>query len=150
MGVDLLDLLTLIPIFGVTFWTLGKLQTPVGPREIWLYFLLLGNGMVIAYALHVIVGALSVKTQEFESAIWVYRDVMSLGRFPVTVYADILRTLLVTLLPIGVMISFPAQALLGLLSWRGVCYALGVGLVFHVLAQVLWRKALRDYTSNSA
>jgi ABC-2 type transport system permease protein len=149
MGVDLLDLLTLIPILGVTIWTLGKIQSPVGPREIALYLLLLANAMVITYALHVIVGALSVKTQEFESAIWVYRDIMSLGRFPVTVYADILRTLLVTILPIGVMISFPAQALLGLLSWRGVLYAGCVGAVFFTGAQALWKKALREYTSNS-
>src|SRR5689334_12379638 len=34
MGVDLLDLLTLIPILGVTAWTLGKIPGPVGAREV--------------------------------------------------------------------------------------------------------------------
>jgi ABC-2 type transport system permease protein len=74
---------------------------------------------------------------------------MALGRFPVKVYTEILRTVLITAVPIGVMISFPAEALLGVLSFKGVLYAGGIGLFFLVLAQTLWNSALRNYTSNS-
>jgi ABC-2 type transport system permease protein len=150
MGVDLLDLLTLLPIALLTFWTLTKLTVPVTGLGVLLYFLLIVNAMVIAYAFHVIVGAFSVRTHELESAIWVYRDVMTLGRFPVSIYSDVVRTLLVTALPIGVMISYPAQALLGLLSWRGVLYAALLGLLFHVGAQAFWKNSLKEYTSISS
>jgi ABC-2 type transport system permease protein len=149
MGVDLLDLLTLIPIGVVTFWTLTKLTHPITITGVLIYLLLVINAMVIAYAFHVLVGALSVRTQEFESAIWVYRDVMTLGRFPVSVYSEIIRMALVTVVPIGVMISFPAEALLGLLSWKGVCYALGLGILFHGGAQSFWKRSLQAYSSNS-
>ncbi len=149
MGMDLLDLLTLIPIGIVTGWALGKLPTPVTGQQIFLYLLLIANAMVMAYAFHVIIGALSVKTQEMEGAIWIYRDVMTLGRFPINIYSEIMRGLFVTVVPIGVMISFPSEALLGLLSWQNLVYAFLLGGIFHLAAQAFWRKALRDYTSIS-
>src|SRR5262245_35585320 len=120
MGVALLALLTLLPLGTVTGWTLTRLATPVTSDGVAPYFLLWRNAMLLAYAFHVFVGSLYVKTQEFESAIWVYRDVMTLGRFPISIYNELVRTLLVTVVPIGIMISFPAQALLGLLSWKGI------------------------------
>lgn len=150
MGVDMLDLLTLIPIGGVTLWTLTKLSHPVTFSSVLIYLLLLANAMLIAYSFHVIVGGMSVRTQEFESAIWVYRDVMTLGRFPVDVYTHIIRSIFVTVIPIGVMISFPAQALLGLLSWKGVIYAMVLGIGFSIGAQIFWQRSLREYSSNSS
>lgn len=149
MGMDMLDLLTLIPIGGVTMWALSKLPTPVTVSQVALYFALIANAMVIAYAFHVIIGALSVMTQEMEGAIWIYRDVMTLGRFPINIYSEIMRGLFVTVVPIGVMISFPSEALLGLLSWRSVGYACLLGAMFHFAAQWFWRRALRNYTSIS-
>lgn len=149
MGMDLLDLLTLIPIGIVTLWALAKLPTPVTIQQVVLFFLLVGNAMVMAYAFHVIIGALSVRTQEMEGAIWIYRDVMTLGRFPINIYSDIMRGLFVTVVPVGVMISFPSEALLGLLSWKSVVYAFSLGAVFHLAAQAFWRSSLRSYTSIS-
>ncbi|MCG3203585.1 MAG: hypothetical protein KCHDKBKB_00255 [Elusimicrobia bacterium] len=149
MGMDLLDLLTLIPIGGVTVWALRQLPYAVTLHHVFLYVLLLANAMVMAYAFHVIIGALSVKTQEMEGAIWIYRDVMTLGRFPINIYSEVMRGLFVTLVPVGVMISFPSEALLGILSWKSVVYALFIGGLAHMTAQAFWRKMLREYTSIS-
>lgn len=150
MGVDFLDLLTLVPVAGVTIWTLAGLPVAPTASGVALYVLLVLNALLIAYAFHVAVGALSVRTHEFESAIWVYRDVMTLGRFPVNIYNEVLRGLFVTVVPVGVMISFPAQALMGLLSWKGVLYALAIGVVANTAAQLFWKASLREYTSISS
>src|SRR5581483_7288926 len=117
MGMDLLDLLTLFPIVGVSVWAVMRLPYPVHASDVALFLLLLANGMIIAFSFHVLIGALSVKTQELEGAIWVYRDVMTLGRFPINVYSEFIRSLFVTMVPIGVMITFPTRALLGRLGW---------------------------------
>jgi ABC-2 type transport system permease protein len=150
MGVDFLDLFTLVPVFFITAWALSKMPTGLTPGGVALYVLLVANAMVIAYAFHVFIAAVSVRTHEFESAIWVYRDVMTLGRFPVTIYGDVLRGLLVTVVPVGVMVTFPAQALLGLISWKGILYACGLAAVLHLGAQAFWRASLREYTSISS
>lgn len=150
MGVDFLDLLTLIPVGAVTAWTLSRIPGGVTVLEAALYLAMLANAMAVAYAFHVCAGALSVRTHEFEGAIWVYRDVMTLGRFPVNIYNEGLRTLLVTLVPVGVMITFPAQALLGLLSWKSVVYAVALAVGLNVAARAFWRSSLREYTSISS
>jgi ABC-2 type transport system permease protein len=150
MNVDLLDLITLPIVIGITMWAAGKLSTPVTPLHVFFYVLLILNAMVISYAFHVFIGALSVRTQELEGAMWVYRDVMTLGRFPVSIYSDAVRWAFTTVMPIAVMISFPAQALLGFLSWKGVVYGLVLAGFFHFVAQKFWRASLREYTSISS
>lgn len=150
MGVDLLDLLTLVPVLAMTAWTFTKLDISFFSAPVLMYALMLLNAMVMTYAFHVMLGALSVRTQEFESAIWVYRDMMALGRFPVSIYSEPLRWFLLTVLPVGVLVSFPAQALLGLLSGKGILYAMGLGIFLHFVAQTIWKNSLREYTSISS
>lgn len=150
MNVDLLDLLTLIPILAVTFWTTQQLPYDISQKDIAIFLLLLVNAMILTYAFHVLVASLSVRTQELESAIWVYRDVMTLGRFPVSIYSDLLRILFTTVFPIAVMVSFPSRALLGLLSWPFVLYAIAMTAIFHLFSQWIWRYTLREYTSISS
>ena len=148
--VDVLDLLTLIPIFAVTCWTLSSLPGSQTLSRFFLYIVLVGNGVVIAYAIHVLVAALAVSTQELDNTIWVYRDLMTLGRFPVNVYAETVRMILIYLVPVAVMTSFPAQAALGLLSSTGVTLALAMAALFLGLSRLAWRCALGRYTSVSS
>ena len=148
--VDLLDLLTLIPILALTYWTLAKLPGSLTLSRSFLYIILVGNGVVIAFAIHVFVAALAVSTQELDNTIWVYRDIMALGRFPVNIYAETVRVILTYLVPIAVMTSFPAQAALGLLSLKGIVSALAIAALFLGLSRLAWRAALRRYTSVSS
>jgi ABC-2 type transport system permease protein len=150
MGMDLLDLLTLFPIIGVSIWASHRLPSPVHAADALLFATLLVNALLIAFSFHVIIGALSVKTQELEGAIWVYRDVMTLGRFPINVYSELIRGLFVTMVPVGIMITFPTRALLGALSWPLAGYSFAVGAAFYVGSQLFWRKMLREYTSISS
>jgi hypothetical protein len=97
------------------------------PRTI-LYLALVGNGIAIAHAIHVFVAALAVSTQELDNTIWVYRDLMTLGRFPVPIYAETIRLLLIYPVPIAVMTSFPVKGVLGLLSLEWIAFAFGLAL----------------------
>jgi len=148
--VSLLDLVTLIPIFAVTYWALSRVSGNLSPGRCVLYAVLVGNGVAIAYAIHVLVAALAVATQELDNTIWVYRDLITLGRFPVNVYAEGVRLILIYVVPVAVMTSFPAQAALGLLSPIGMAWALALAALFLGLSRLAWRGALRHYTSVSS
>jgi ABC-2 type transport system permease protein len=150
MGTDLMDLITLIPIGIVTFITLSRLPISPTSGQVVIYLLLLANAMLIAYAFHVFVATLSVRTQEMEGAIWIYRDVMTLGRYPVSIYSDFMRGFLSTVVPVAVLVSFPSEALLGVLGWKGVTYAFALGAAFYIGSQWFWRGSLREYTSISS
>ena len=108
------------------------------------------NGMIIALAIHISVAALAVLTQELENTIWIYRDVMTLGRFPADIYSPNLRSVLTFVIPVAVMISFPAKAFLGRLSLPWVFHAIFMALLGLWLSLYFWRFATRRYTSVSS
>lgn len=149
-NVDLLDLVTLVPVLALLALLGRSLPGGVGPAAAALYLALVLNGVLIAFCLHVVVAAISVRTQELENTIWIYRDLMFLGKFPADVYAAPLRLALTVIVPIAVMTSFPAQALLGTLKPAWAAYAFALSAAGLAASLWLWRDALRRYTSVSS
>ena len=148
--VDFLDVATMIPVLILLGTTWPKLSENIGSTAIVFYFLLILNGIAIALAMHIFVAALAVRTQELENTIWIYRDLMFLGKFPVDIYAAPLKWALIILIPIGVLTTYPAKALLGLLSSRWIIYALSLGTASLTASLWCWRQALKHYTSVSS
>ncbi|EKD32162.1 MAG: hypothetical protein ACD_77C00163G0001, partial [uncultured bacterium] len=88
---DILDLLTLLPFIFVLFYTGSKIAniTPVG---VILYFLLIINSLMIAVSFHIVVLALGILTTEIDHAIMIYRDITGMGKFPIDIYGEPLRS----------------------------------------------------------
>lgn len=147
--VDFLDVATMLPVLVLMAMTWQRLG-PVTPLHLALYLALVANGVAIALAIHIFVGALAVRTQELENTIWVYRDMMFLGKFPADIYAPALQWALVTMVPIALMTSFPAKALLGLLSPAWTLYAFAFAGASLGASLWFWRDSLRHYTSVSS
>lgn len=148
--VDVLDLCSLMPVVAMILIAAAKLPQWPTPLEVTAYLLLVANGILIAFAFHVAVAALAVRTQELDNTIWIYRDFMTLGRFPVDIYAAPVRWVLILVVPVGVMVSFPTQALLGILSLSWVLFSFLLAASALTLSLTFWRRALARYTSVSS
>jgi ABC-2 type transport system permease protein len=148
-NVDFLDIVTIIPVIVMTGMVFARLP-PIGWQGYAAYALLMINGVALIYAIHVVVAALAVRTQELESAIGIYRDVMFMGKFPVDVYAPAVRWALTVGVPIAVMTTFPAKALLGRLSPVWFAYAFALTAVALPLSWWFWRDSVAQYTSSSS
>lgn len=147
-GADVIDFAT-IPFLVVAVIYVGRLLNPstLGTLS---YVLLLFNGLLLAAAFHIAVLALGIITLEIDHSIMIYRDLTALARFPVDIYKEPLRGMLTFLIPIGIMITFPAKALMGLASFWGVVWSCGLGVIFMFLAIKFWNFALTKYTSASS
>ena len=148
-GADPLDLLMLIPYIGLLIY----LSLQLGGIQFWsvtLYLILILNGFLIAAGFHILVLALAVVTTEIDHTIMIYRDLTSMGRVPIDIYREPLRGILTFIIPIGIMMTFPAKAFLGLLSPTSMLLAFIVGLVFFILSVRIWRFALTQYSSASS
>jgi ABC-2 type transport system permease protein len=148
-SVDVLDVITLVPVLVMTAVVLKRLP-PLGWERGLEYAALTANAVALVFAVHVAVAALTVRTQELENAIWIYRDVMFMGRFPVDVYASPVRWALTFGVPIAVMTSFPAKAFLGRLSLAWAAYAFGLTLAALAASLAFWRSSVARYTSSSS
>lgn len=148
-GADPMDLVMLVPYVGSLVYVAGRLGE-VSLTQLAFYLLLLANGLLIAIAFHILVLALAVVTTEIDHAIMIYRDLTSMGRVPVDIYREPLRSILTFAIPIGIMVTFPAKAFLGLLSPQFILLSFALGSGFFVLSLKIWRYALSQYSSASS
>lgn len=146
--VDFLDVVTILPVFAITVYVLRQVAT--SSIHVVLYAILTINGLLIAFAIHIAVASLAVLTQELENTIWIYRDLMTLGRFPADIYDAPMRGILTFIIPVAVMVSFPAKAYLGKLSWGWMAHAFLMAMTSLALSLYFWRFATRRYTSVSS
>lgn len=146
---DVLDFFTLIPlIFAVIYFMdrVGGLNFyPVA-----MYVLLIISGLIISLSFHILVLSLAIVTLEIDHAIMVYRDIVGLGRMPIDIYKEPIRGLLTFVIPVGIMMSYPAKAFLGLLSPALIIYGLFFSVVLFFGSLKIWDYSIRKYSSASS
>jgi len=148
-GADPLDLVMLIPYIGLLIYV-GNMLGKASAIHVLLYILLLLNGFVIATGFHILVLALTILTAEIDHAIMIYRDLTSMGRVPVDIYREPLRGVITFVVPVGIMMTFPAKAMLGLLAPKAIILSFVIGFVFVLLCLRIWNYALTRYASASS
>lgn len=147
-GADVIDLITIPPLFAAVYY-MGRLLGPT-PSQTIFYLLLILNGLLIATAFHIAVISLGIITLEIDHTIMIYRDLTNLGRFPIDIYRQPLKGILTYLVPVGIMISLPAKAFIGLVSPYGVLGSFALGCGMFILSLRFWKFALKHYTSASS
>lgn len=150
-GIDYMDILFVIPYFCLVIFFFLKSVTATSSflllPSIFLYLLFLLNSLVLASAFHIIVLALGIITTEVDHTIMIYRDLSGLGRFPMEIYKEPIRSLFTFVIPVGIMMSFPSKALFGLLSGQFIWYAFGISLGGLIISLFFWNIALKRYQS---
>jgi ABC-2 type transport system permease protein len=147
-GADPLDLLMLIPYIGALLYVGSGLEiTALG---IVLYLVLLVNAFMIAAAFHIVVLALAILTTEIDHTVMIYRDLTSMGRVPVDIYHEPLKSIITFVLPVGVMMTFPAKALMGTLSPVFILLSCLIGTGFLWASLRMWQYSISRYASASS
>lgn len=148
-GPDVLDLITLLPLFVVSIWFAVSTLHPLALN--WLgFFFLFANSLVIAAALHITVLGLGIITMSVDHFILIYRDFTSLMRIPVDLYIEPLRSLITFVLPLGIMITFPPKLLLGMLSPPLLLISVIFSFICYFLSLRFWHYSLCHYQSASS
>lgn len=148
-GADMLDVVMLIPIIFALIYV-GFKMPAVTFSNIVIYFLLIINSLVLTTAFHIVVAAIGILTTTVDHTIMIYRDVTSTGRIPVDIYREPIRGLLTFILPVGIIMTFPAKALMGLLSFQGISISLIIGISIFWESLRFWQYALTKYSSASS
>lgn len=147
-GTDVIDMVTFPPLLFAVYYVGSQL----GPTatQVFYYIFLIANGLVIATAFHIAVLAMGIITLEIDHTIMVYRDLTGLGTLPVDIYREPLRSIITYLVPVGLMVTLPAKALMGLVSFKGVFLSFIFGMFLIILSKRFWNFALKKYTSASS
>lgn len=147
---DILDLITLIPLWGYFLTFVFKNHLFLGGKDFILFFILLINSLFISFSFHLFVCSICVLTTEIDHLIWVYRDVINMARFPTDIYPRTVQFILTFAIPAIILVTVPAKALLGLVAWPMIILSTLMNFLFLGLSFWFWRYALNRYSSASS
>lgn len=115
-----------------------------------LYVSLVINGLMLAIAFHIFVLSIGILTTEIDHTIMIYRDITQMGRIPTDIYLQPIRNLITFVVPVGIMMTFPSKALMGLLSTFLIGLSFLIGLLSLYVSFKVWQLAIRRYSSASS
>jgi len=147
---DIMDMIFLFPISGLIIFTVYKLPIDVGWENILGYAVFIGIGMVIVIAIHILAACVTIWSVENENTIWVYRDAMTVGRFPPEIFSVTVQAVFTFVIPIIVIVAFPTKTLLGLLSWQWMVFGAVYAILFFAVSLIIWKISLKKYSSASS
>ncbi|MFT7486585.1 MAG: ABC-2 type transport system permease protein [Candidatus Paceibacteria bacterium] len=142
--------LNVLLALGICIYALATYSEPLGAGRIALYILLLLNGMVLYFILHI---AFLIPVFWMHSARGLGELFFSVSKYcerPERIFDGYLRRILVSILPMSLVASRPAQQLFdGADAWTllHLCAVTVGGLLFLAW---FWKRALRSYSSASS
>lgn len=115
-----------------------------------LYGALMVNSFILTIAFHIMILSLGILTTEIDNATMLYRDLTQMGRVPVDIYTQPLRNFITFAVPVGIMMTVPAKALMGLLSFPFVLLSFSIAALCLTISFSLWNYSLTQYSSASS
>jgi ABC-2 type transport system permease protein len=132
---------------GLAAYAVVRLGRPPSPAGVLAFLVTLGAAVAVVYAIWVALMSLAFWFVAVENLSVLFDAVYEAARYPVSAYPGALRFLFVYLVPIAWTTTVPAAALTGRLRPLGALGAAAVGAAALLLSRLLWRAALRRYTS---
>ena len=124
--------------------------TPPAPQDLALGILLLFSGVLAMYAMWIICAAASFWVVRLDNLVYLLGAIFDVARWPIQVFRGLWRIVFTFIIPVAVMTTFPAMAILGRLDMKHVIATLGGTIVLLLISRAVWNLAIRSYTSASS
>jgi ABC-2 type transport system permease protein len=120
--------------------------------DVALCAVLLVAAVLVLYSLWILIVSASFWVIRLDNLAYLLTSVFDAARWPIQIFRGFWRVLFTFVLPLAIMTTYPAMALLGdgRLDARTILFALGGAGLFAAVARGLWLRAIRSYTSASS
>lgn len=137
-------------VLGLGLLVYAGRQLDLPPTAYLLALLPMALSLTILYSLWYILGTLTIWFVKIFNVTEVFRNMMEAGKFPIAAYPALPRFIFTFILPVAFLTTVPAQAMLGVASWRFLLAQTALALSLFAFSRWFWRFALRSYTSASS
>ncbi|HET8542149.1 MAG TPA: ABC-2 family transporter protein [Anaeromyxobacter sp.] len=135
-------------VFAVAFRRLGRWPDPA---HVVAAVLLLGCAALILYSIWILVVSAAFFVVKVDNLSFLFVSIFDAARWPADVFRGLLRLLFTWVVPLAIMTTFPARALLGKdFGPADAASALLGALLFAAFARVIWLRSIGRYTSASS
>lgn len=129
---------------------LARLGGRVGPGEALIFAAALLLGGLMIYSFWLILTTTAFWVVRVDHMLQLFEGLYAAGRWPVGIYPGWLQGLLTFLVPVAFAVTVPAEALTGRLSLDTLALAAALALGLLLVARLVWRLGLRQYSGASA
>ena len=135
---------------GLLVYAFVRIGHAPSAAEVAAGVLLLGAGVLALYSLWIAIVAASFWVVKLDNLTYLFDAVFDAARWPVQVFKGLWRILFTFILPLALMTTYPAMALLGRLRLGTAIACVAGALALAAGARLNWRGAVRNYTSASS
>jgi ABC-2 type transport system permease protein len=136
--------------FAIFAYAFSALDRTPSPGAIVFAAAMLMLAIVILYSLWILVVSAAFYVGRIDNLRFLFLAVFDAARWPSTVYRGVLGIVFTFVIPLALMTTFPANALLGRLELASAGVAALVGLLFAFAARGIWLRSIARYTSASS
>lgn len=140
----------LLAAAGIITWAFARLGHAPQPANIALSLALIGAGALVLYSLWILVVSAAFWVVRLDNLTYLFNSILDFARWPVSVFKGAFRIVFTFIIPLALMTTYPAEALLGRLSGRTAALAIAGALAFALASRLLWTRAIGRYTSASS
>ncbi len=119
-------------------------------QRLGLSFVMLLAAIAILYSLWIFTVCAAFYVVRLDNLAFLFSSIFDLARWPIGVFRGLLRLFFTLVIPLAIMTTYPAMALLGWLSLRTVILALLGTATFFALSRLLWARSILHYSSASS
>ena len=142
------DALAGVVIFAVAFRRMGRWPSPA---HVLAAVLLLGCAALILYSVWILVVSAAFFVVKVDNLSFLFVSIFDAARWPADVFRGILRVVFTWIVPLAIMTTFPARALLGKdFGPRDALAALAGAVAFATFSRLVWLRSIGRYTSASS
>jgi ABC-2 type transport system permease protein len=107
-------------------------------------------GLSILYALWILVVSLAFKVVKIDNMSHLFMSLFEAARWPSSVFRGALSLLFTFVIPLALMTTYPALAVLGRARPTHFVTAAGVACALLVVSRLVWLRSVRSYTGASS
>jgi ABC-2 type transport system permease protein len=141
------NVLTALAIWVYAFAKLGRAPSALG---ILAALVLLGSATLLLYSLWILTVSAAFYVVKVDNLTNLFGSVFDAARWPVQIFRGVLRWVFTLVVPLAVMTTYPAEALLGRLSPLALVGSVVGACVFSWLSRRVWLGSLSRYSSASS
>jgi len=131
-------------------WAVTKLDVTPSLADVAAALGLLVAAATVLYALFILVGCAAFYVVRLDNLSYLFMSIFDAARWPLHVFRGAWRFIFTFVIPLGVMTTYPAMALLGRLAGETALFAVGIAVAFLVVSRLAWRRSIGAYTSASS
>ena len=134
-------------IFGYAFTQLGRWPSIVGVLQA-AFLALLAVGVL--YSLWILIVSLAFYVVKVDNLTYLFTSIFDAARWPSTVFRGVLHLVFTFVIPLALMTTYPAEALLGRLAPSSIFGSIAGTAALAIVSRQIWLMSIRRYTSASS